>query len=131
MECTGQSCLFKSISLFFSLIPNFCLANSGGSRGSPKTVKPPKYFRETVNPPQNSAKTRALHVPHRTAPVLCCRRLPRYHCMTQNKCHCHKKGKAKSNALNLLENVKISRMLANLHRTGQLFAAFIFNFVII
>ena len=28
----------------------------GGRRESPKTVKPPKFFRETEKPPQNSAK---------------------------------------------------------------------------
>ena len=46
----------------------------GGCRGSPKTVKPPKYFRKTVKPSQNSAKTvftffHALHVPPRFCAV--------------------------------------------------------------
>ena len=33
------------------------LVEGGGRRESPKTVKPPKFFRETEKPPQNSAKT--------------------------------------------------------------------------
>ena len=101
----------------------------GGSRESPKTGKPPKFFRETEKPPQNSAKTvttsfNNLDVPPRFCAADNCLVIIVMTIMTE-------KGKANPSALYPLDNVKISRMFTKLYRTEQLFVAFIVNFVII
>ena len=104
---------------FWKLIVT-AVANGGGCRGSPKTVKPPKYFRKTVKPSQNSAKTvftffHALHVPPRFCAVDECLVIIY---MTSNHLWCPKSaGKG-----------EVNRMFTKLYRNGYLFVAFIFNF---
>ena len=109
-----------------SFFPCVNISFSGGRRESPKTVKPPKFFRGTEKPPQNSAKAVITFFHNLDVP-------PRF-CVGDD---ClviivmSYQGKANSSALNPPENVKISRMFTKLYRTEQLFIAFIVNFVII
>ena len=97
-----------------------------GSSGVTENCKTAERFHKNLKTTSKFSKNRRKIFPCFvcTASVLCCRLLPRYHFTTQ-------KGKANSNALNLLEKMKLSRLYTKSYRTGQLLSAFSFNFVII
>ena len=72
----NQLMTFDRAVMTYKTVNQLCPAGlqSGGCRGSPKTGKPPKYFRKTVKPSQDSGKTvftlfHALHVPPRFCAV--------------------------------------------------------------